>query len=94
VGKSLSSIDSDGLMICQVANASNEVITVHKKTPIAVISLHLNDKDCVYLTCNGFNIQTARADMNSHEHNDNNDTPTQMTTDCANKSPSPFSRLP
>jgi len=46
VARSLNNIDIDGCTVCQLANASNEVITVYKNTPIAVVSLHLNDKDC------------------------------------------------
>jgi len=86
VGRSLINIDSDSLTICQVANVSNEVISVYKKMRIAVVSLHLTDKDCVFLTSGGTNIQTARVDINPHEHHtSNHDLPTQMTSDCLNK---------
>jgi len=87
VGRSLSDIDSEGMTRCQVANGSNEVVTVYKKKLIAVVSLHLNDNDCVFLTSeSGINIQTARVDMNPHEHISNHDLQTQMTSDCSNKS--------
>jgi len=98
VARSLNNIDIDGGSVCQVANASNEIITVLKKTPIAVVLLHLNDKDCVNLTsdCKLFNIQDARVDLNPHGQGDNFDLSTHVTIDCTDctTSPSPSSPPP
>jgi len=90
VGRSLSNIDVDGLTICQIANASNEIITAYKKTAVAVVSLHVNDKNCVLLTPNGIN-STARADMNSQEHIDNITVTKQTFIDDANRTTTPIS---